>query len=423
MSSDPYDQSIESEEKYNQILTENHEILWRETGETGPSGYGSAMTEDRAGDEFTVEDYEQLEASLDPTPGVIERRELTGENTCKILAGFQSEDVGAVSGFKPSGSGHFGHYQTAKTLSDLQEAGIEVYVPVADSEARYAEIDDRTIAFMMADNLLDWGAAGLNLDQAHVYLQSEEDRLEDGKRILQENISIEDAIKAYGMNELDGNFKFLFGGMNQVADLVLPQHPDFAHKYSTMVAGHDQEGHMQMTKNLTAPAVEDSNTFVETVPSSIYNPLIEGLVDVGDKDESSKASSSKEETSIYVGPTEELLSLDERIDVGLGKIDAALDQNPDKVERSAQDHLDVLEIDYEEGEATEILRQKLPEFLEQHRDRRLQVFEYARGKAQGADTKQPAFWPENGEAQVPEEERNETEWHDIVATMDGEVIE
>ena len=422
MSSDSGDQPIDSDEEYNEILTENHEVLWRESGATGPSGYGSAMTEDRAGDEFEAEDYEQLAAALEPTPGVVGRGELTGENVYNALAGFQSGDVGAVSGFKPSGPGHFGHYQTADTLSDLQEAGVEVYVPVADSEARYADIDDETIDYMMADNLLDWAAAGLDLDQAHVYLQSEEDRLEDAKRRLQENITIEDAIEAYGMDELDGNFRFLFGGMNQVADLVLPQHPDFDHEYSTMVAGHDQEGHMQMTQNLTAPAVEDGDTFVQTVPSSIYNPLIEGLVDV-DGDGSSKASSSKGETSIYVGPTDESLSLDERIDTGLGKLDAAIDQNPEKVERSAQDHLDVLGIEYDDGQATDILRQELPEFLEQHQDRRLQVFDYARAKAEGDDPERPEFWPGNENAQVPEEERNETEWHDIVATMDGEVIE
>ncbi|MFB6143963.1 MAG: hypothetical protein ABEJ98_01505 [Candidatus Nanohaloarchaea archaeon] len=423
MSSESGDQPVESDEQYNEILTENHEVLWRETGEAGPSGYGSAMTEDRAGDEFEAEDYEQLAAALEPTPGVVGRGELTGENVYNALAGFQSGDVGAVSGFKPSGPGHFGHYQTADTLSDLQEAGVEVYVPVADTEANYADVDDETIEFMMADNLLDWAAAGLNLDQAHVYLQSEEHRLGDIKREMQENITIEDAIEAYGMDELDGNFKFLFGGMNQVADLVLPQHPDFDHEYSTMVAGHDQEGHMKMTMNLTEPAAEEDDTFVRTVPSSIYNPLIEGLVDVGDDDESSKASSSEGETSIYVGPTEEQLSLEERIDTGLGKLDTAIDEDPEKVERSAQDHLDVLGIEYDDGEATDILRQELPEFLEEHRDRRIKVFDYAREKAQGGEPEQPDFWPENGEAQVPQEERNETEWHEVVAAMDGEVIE
>lgn len=423
MSSDSNDNAADSDETYNEIQTENHEVLWRETGNAGPSGYGSAMTEDRAGDDFEPEDYEQLAVALEPTPDVVGRGELTGENVYNALAGFQSGDVGAVSGFKPSGPGHFGHYQTADTLSDLQEAGVEIYVPVADSEARYADIDDETIDHMMADNLLDWAAAGLNLDQAHVYLQSEEDRLEDAKRRLQENITIEDAIEAYGMDELDGNFRFLFGGMNQVADLVLPQHPDFDHEYSTMVAGHDQEGHMKMTQNLTAPAVEDGDTFVQTVPSSIYNPLIEGLVDVGDGDSSSKASSSEGRTSIYVGPTQEGLSLDERIDIGLGKLDEAIAQDPEKVERSAQDHLDVVGIPYDEGEATDVLRQELPEILEQHQDRRLQVFDYAREKAQGADPEQPEFWSENDSAQVPEQQRNETEWHDIVAAMDGEVVE
>lgn len=399
------------------ILSNVYDLRWEQISDQGPAGEAASTGEDK-GYPLEPHHYDSLETALDPVPDVIGSRNARGEERDNMVLGLYSYDTGAVSGFKPSGPAHFGHYQTARTLHDLQETGIEVYVPVADVEALNDGYDQEHIDRTAADNLIDWGAAGLNLDQAHVYLQSEEERLEDGKEQMGDHLTLKDAMDAYGMDKISENPLFIPVGLNQVSDLVLPQHESFGKNHSFMVSGSDQAGHMQMTRNLIEAAVSEDDTYIESVPGGLYCPEIKGLQVL---DDTSKASSSVPDTSIYIGPAGSQLDLDARIEDGLAKIDSAEDAGSDQLERSTRDHLWVLGEDYTE-DPIEKLRDVLPEFLENHQERRQAVAEYAQERAQGKDPSQPEFWPENPDAQVPEDERNETEWHNIVDAMDGEVV-
>ncbi|PJE62518.1 hypothetical protein COU88_04580, partial [Candidatus Roizmanbacteria bacterium CG10_big_fil_rev_8_21_14_0_10_39_6] len=67
--------------------------------------------------------------------------------------------------------------------------------------------------FWAADNLLDWGANGVNLDAAHVYLQSEEHRVNQLAHIVARSLKFEFAADIYGMNKLVSDFPFLFAGI------------------------------------------------------------------------------------------------------------------------------------------------------------------------------------------------------------------
>src|SRR3989338_5860176 len=106
--------------------------------------------------------------------------------------------------------------------------------------------------------------------------------------------------------------------MTQVADILLPQHYDYGNSHSFMLSGQDQDGHMQMTIALTQRSVEDRIDLlgVQTVPSGLYIPHIRGL-------NGSKASSSRPDDTLYLGPGPGNEDIEGRIRTSLGKFDKA----------------------------------------------------------------------------------------------------
>lgn len=248
---------------------------------------------------------------------------------------------------------------------------------------------------------------------------------------MEPHLDLATALDAYGIQKLKENPLFIDVGLNQIADMTLPQHEDFGKDYSFMLSGSDQAGHMQAASVLVGSALEankdseqDFETYLESGPGGLYCPEIKGLIIAEDEDDEKakrKASSSNPETAIYIGQTRQRLDLDDRIDQGIGRINSAIDNGSEIIEESSKRHLSVIGAEYKD-EPVERLKEVLPEFLEEHQNRRKEVKDYAMARVRGKNPSTPDFWPENPEAQVPEEERNETEWQDIVAAMEGEIV-
>lgn len=220
-------------------------------------------------------------------------RQRDGENLVAALE--EGRSVGIASGFKPSGAYHFGHKLISETVSFFQKNGVQIFVPVADIEcAMDPKLTREQYQFWAADNLLDWGANGVDLDAAHVYLQSEEFRVNMLSYIVARSLEFKLAADIYGADKLINDFPFLFAGITQVGDILLPQHNDFGNYHSFMVSGQDQDGHMKMTTALTKATLDSGIDLlgVTTIPSGFYVPHIRGI-------SGNKASSSKAESTIY----------------------------------------------------------------------------------------------------------------------------
>lgn len=449
------------------IETDRYNVSFEEIREGGPSGYESVYLTSE-GDPASQELYDILGKYkgklLSIDSNVIRQR--NDQALTKALR--EGKPVGIASGFKPSGAYHFGHKLTSETVSFFQKNGAQVFIPVADIECSMDQKLSRDqYQFWAADNLIDWGANGVNLNAAHVYLQSEEFRVSTLSYIVARSLNFKLAADIYSAEKLISDFPFLFAGITQVGDILLPQHKEFGNHHSFMISGQDQDGHMKMTVTLTQATLESGIDLlgVHTVPSGFYIPHIRGIS--GDK-----ASSSKAESTIYLGPGPNMEDLTERTRSSLKKVDEAdrnyLDRcSLDMVryldffnkrsqvsfeelcseptykylvgvleaartrdeQKKAQNDIDIFLINRckDQGQNnSEIIIDSLPEALAEHQKRRETIISYAKARVKETiafsgeeDAKvikpiPPDFWQVPDVAVVSENKRNATQWFHII---------
>ncbi|MBI4919440.1 hypothetical protein HY837_05895 [archaeon] len=396
-----------------EINTGRYKINVEELKKGGPGGYESTYLTSE-GDAASKKLYSLLDSFSGTLLPVKQRmiRQRNGKGLTDALA--KEESVGIASGFKPSGAYHFGHKLASGAVAFFQKNGAQVFMPVADVECDMdSKISKEDYEYWAADNLLDWGANGVNLDAAHVYLQSEEFRVNGLAYLLARSLSFDLSVNTYGFKKLAESFPFLFAGVTQVGDIVLPQHSDFGNAHSFMVSGQDQDGHMKMTVELVKGSFKKGVELpgVQTVPSAFYIPHIRGLV--GDK-----ASSSKSKGTLYLGSGPNHEDIEERIKSSLKKFDAALRKSPKDVANCATDmvmYIDAFNEKVESGkDAVEVVRSVLPSALRTHQKKRQEVLNYALARANQAKSEQPNFWKVPKKSVVDEALRNKTKWYDLV---------
>jgi tryptophanyl-tRNA synthetase len=464
------------------IKTNRYEISYKETSKGGPGGYESIYLTSEA-DPVNEELYsliEKMNGNFLPAGQKVLRQ----RNAATLIRSIKDEkNSGIASGFKPSGAYHFGHKLASSAVAFFQKNGFQIFMPVADLECMLdKKISKDQYMYWAADNLLDWGANGVDLDATHVYLQSEEHRVSNLAYLLARGISFDLALDTYGIEKLCGNpdkaedngeFPFLFAGITQVGDILLPQHNDFGNGHSFMVSGQDQDGHMKMTVELTKRALESGIYLpgISNIPSGLYIPHIRGIV--------GKASSSKPETTIYLGSGPQRLELEDRIENSVEKLKKASD-NPDMRKNINLAALDMVRyIDFfnqinnvnfaevlrdmphslknqieqeSNGEVKSTLideyllaecervgqnnvtlvKDFLPEALQDHQRKRKIVLSYAAAKRDYKDPgawsmedrtlTRPPFWNVPEKAVVEESKRNSTRWEDLVLSMKDKLI-
>lgn len=269
----------------------------------GPTGKGKALF-DNVAETVPNSVYQILDSYSFKPPGVLNKE----FDSCRNPNGLEfalnyPADCGIVSGRKPSGPCHFGHKLVLETLGFFQKNGMQIYVPMADLETALDPKIKGTEQYRLlcADNLLDWGASGLNLNAAHVYLQSEELRVMTTAYMIARGLTIERFVDIYGGDTLATDMCFAFAGMAQIGDMLLPQHRDFGKKASFMLSGPDQDGHMKMTMELAKNLMQRTGTMIQSVPASLYVRSISNL-------EGSKESASEPVNSIYLGSVRNVYS-------------------------------------------------------------------------------------------------------------------
>jgi len=323
-------------EKEGVFKTSRYEITFKELSKGGPGGYESTYLTS-VGDNADNELYNLLD-SLNGKLLLSENRSVRQRSGSQLVEALkEGKNLGIASGFKPSGAYHFGHSLVALTLAFFQKNGAQIFTPIADVEAYMDKMPREDYLYWAADNLLDFGAGGLNLDAAHVYLQSEERRVSDLAYLVARGLTFDLPVDFYGMKKMIEDFPFLFAGITQVGDIILPQHKDFGNYHSFMVSGQDQDGHMKMTVELTTRAFNSGIKElygIQTIPSGFYIPHIRGISGY-------KASSRKTESTLYLGSGPQREDLDERIRSTFSKLCEA---NPYHIKRCALDMVRFIDI-------------------------------------------------------------------------------
>lgn len=456
-----------------EVKTDRYRFTIEEINEGGPAGFESVylMSEGDPAEEDLYQVLDKFKGQLLPARNKIIRQR-NGVALTQALK--EDRPLGVASGFKPSGAYHFGHKLASAAVSFFQKNGVQAFIPVADIEcAMDTKLSKDQYEFWAADNLLDWGANGVNLDAAHVYLQSEEFRVNTLSYITARGLSFNLAADIYGAKKLIDNFPFLFAGITQVGDILLPQHEEFGNEHSFMVSGQDQDGHMKMTVALARATLDmGSIAGIRTVPSGFYIPHIRGIS--GDK-----ASSSKSEGTLYLGAGPNIEDLTDRIRSTFRKLDKAKSENLEKCSLDMVRYIDFfnsrskvpfedlcLEARYKEltqalevaatreeqqriqngidgffikhckdqkQDNTEIIRDSLPEALVEHQRRREAILNYAKSRGSFRPSggwgdmdddrpTQPDFWKVPNRAVVDESKRNATQWFHIIDRASDRII-
>jgi tryptophanyl-tRNA synthetase len=459
--------------KYKGIVTDRYSVIFEERKKKiRPVGFEPTLY-DNVGESIPDDLYRILISYKNPPLIVTNRQFDSGRNVDTLLRFLPyPTSYGVVSGRKPSGPCHFGHKLVVSTCAFLQQNGAQIFMPIADLEASLDPKikNKKQYEYLAADNLLDWGACGLDLDAAHVYLQSEEIRVMNLGYMAARGLTFDIDIDIYGRETMVDEFPFLFASITQVGDIILPQHPDFGKKHSFMLSGADQDGNMSMTMALAKAAIERGSEYVKNIPSSLYVRSISNL-------EGKKESASEPETTIYLGPSRNVylysqdgrkhleridkLSLEERITDVCSKIDKFKSKDESKVLQSIQRRQLLFQELYDENPLT-IGRFKtvVANIIKDHQKRRKDVYEYAllktlreydasqenlkrvfpdlkrvlniieRGVQRNlshfdydAEPIKPTFWNTPSEAYVPEEKKKvTTRWYHQIARMADELI-
>jgi len=291
-------------------------------------------------------------------------------------------------------------------------------------------------------------------------------------------------LDTYGIKKLIEDFPFLFAGITQVGDILLPQYPDFGNYHSFMLSGQDQDGHMKMTTLLVKKSLENKITIpgLQTIPSSFYIPHIRGFKSKT-PGEDPKMSSSWEEGTLYLGSGPEHQGLEDRIKSSLAKFDSAyknlstrenlklcaLDmvkyidffnknskinfnelihekeyqglianlekkktKNEQKIEQRKIDNY-LIDVCNSLGQDNiKIVRDLLKDAITDHQVKRKLVFEYALNRVNYVDTglwdfdnvkpEMPSFWKVPNRAKVDERKMNKTRWYHIINNMKDKLI-
>ncbi len=140
----------------------------------------------------------------------------------------EGEDYVVMTGLMPSGKMHLGHKLVVDQLIWYQEHGAEIYLCVADLEAHIARGLDLEEAreFAIEEYLKNYEAMGLDLEDCHVYFQSQSDAVQRLAYKLGQKVTFSELRAIYGFeNETDASH--IFYPMIDVADILRPQLEEF----------------------------------------------------------------------------------------------------------------------------------------------------------------------------------------------------
>ncbi len=381
------------------VVTENgHVVIFDKVQrdvKQGPTGNESVLY-DNVADPVSPQVYSALAAYSNRTPMILTEQFDSMRNAEELLKYIADpKSYGIASGRKPSGPCHFGHKLVIETISFFQKNGVQAFIPIADTEASLDPkiTQESKYKYFIADNLLDWGASGLNLDAAHVYLQSEEMRVMNISYLAARGLEMPTIVDILGRETFVDEMKFLFASITQVGDILLPQHPDFGKQHSFMLSGADQDGNMAMALTLSKKIIasytsgdSDYTRLVNTVPSSLYIRSISNM-------EGRKESASEPDTTIYLGPSRNVylqtptgkilgrvdqLSLDDRVADMQEKVDRFSAIDPEKVAEAMTRRQSLFsEFTGAERMDADTFKALTQEVIEDHHVKRREIFEYA----------------------------------------------
>lgn len=329
-------------------------------------------------EKFGIEPIEEVADRL-PDHRFIRRGIVFGHRDLDLLldARDENDEFAMMTGIMPSGVFHFGHKCVVDQVKMYQEMGAQVTLAAADIES-YNTRDislDEARKLVVEQYLKNYAAMGVDMDSVDFYFQSQAGNNHLARsKMFSRYLTQNQVESAYG----SAAPAKIASALTQYADILRPQFPENGGPKPTVVpVGLDQDAHIRLTRDVADSYREQD--FVK--PSSTYNKFMRGL-------QGGKMSSSNPKS--YIALTDSVEEAKKKIDQAKTGGQDTLEEHREKGADVSEDMvLELLEFhlikDDKElkrikeeyasgemlsGEVKQIAKDKLEEFLLEHREKR-----------------------------------------------------
>ncbi len=249
-------------------------------------------------EDLGLEDFSRVKRYLKAYYGVLDFHfdrdmvfaHLGFENISSYLA--KGQDFTVVSGLNPSSPLHFGHKVLFDLLSYLQTLGAFVYIPITSDESYI----DSKVSSIADSRRIGYGeiipsilALGLKRERTRFYVLSDYPDIYNFAMYLSKYVDMGYLKSIFGEDSLDNSGKIFYRAAVQLAQILMPQLPEFGGKRDTLIpVGIDQHPYLLLSRDIAKKTgfIPPSEMVFKFQPS-LKNPL-------------EKMSGSKPETAIYL---------------------------------------------------------------------------------------------------------------------------
>lgn len=243
-----------------------------------------------------------LEASLPEQSRFIDRdiifAHLGFEPFTSLIA--EGKPFTVVSGLNPSSPLHLGHKVMFDMLLFLQKLGADIYIPITNDESyldgKVKSLgESRKIAYeQIIPSII---AFGFDPKKTKIFVMSDYPEIYNFALQISKNVTNKYVATVFGEDGLDNSGKAFYRSAVQLAEILLPQLPEFGGKKPTLIpVGIDQHPYILLARDVAkkmgyVPPAE----LVFKFQNSLVNPF-------------DKMSGSKPKTAIYLNDTPEAIA-------------------------------------------------------------------------------------------------------------------
>lgn len=184
-----------------------------------------------------------------------------------------------VSGLNPSSGLHYGHKMLFDLLLELQNLGADIFIPLTNDETY---LDGKTESLgksrevAVKEIIPSIISFGFNSKKTHIFVDSEYPDIYKLAIKISKHVSMTELYKLFGNEALSNPGKVFYRGCVQLAQILLPQMPEFGGPKLTLIpVGIDQHPYILLARDVAKrigliPPAE----LVIRFQSSLKNPEI-----------------------------------------------------------------------------------------------------------------------------------------------------
>ena len=253
--------------------------------------------------ELGLADFARIQAYLDEALPEAQKSYLLHRGIVFAHMGFEpfttfiadGKPFAVVSGLNPSAPLHLGHKVMFDILLFLQKLGADIYIPLTNDESyldgKAASLaESRKMAYeKIIPSIM---AFGFDPKKTHIFVLSDYPEIYNFAMQISKHVTNKYVATVFGENSLDNAGKAFYRSAVQLAQILLPQLPEFGGSRSTLIpVGIDQHPYILLARDA-------AKKLGFTPPSELIFKFQNSLLDPVNK-----MSGSRPKTAIYLDDT------------------------------------------------------------------------------------------------------------------------